>query len=179
MIRSLHDVGAATWLGGSLMGAVALNGAASDIVNPRERAEIAADGWARWSPVNAAAIGAHLIGGAALVLANRDRVRHQSGVTSNTAVKSLITVAAVATTAYSGYLGARLASAGKVDAEGATTPAAGTPDEAAAAQRRLRGLQWVTPVLTAIIVVLGAQQGEQQRTGEVIGGLRKKAARRS
>ena len=74
LIRSMHDVGAAAWFGGALMGAVALNGAANDVENRRERPTIAADGWARWAPVNAAAIGAHLVGGAGLILANRGRV---------------------------------------------------------------------------------------------------------
>lgn len=78
-------------------------------------------------------------------------------------MKSAATVAALATTAYSGILGARIGSAGRVPAEGGTTPAANTPDDIAAAQRRLRLLQWATPAFTAVIVVLGAQQGEQQR----------------
>ncbi|GLY17912.1 hypothetical protein LWF15_29590 [Kineosporia rhizophila] len=178
LIRSMHDLGAAAWLGGSLMGAVALNGAASDVENPDERVRIAADGWARWSPVSAAAIGAHLIGGAGLILANRDRVMNQSGVTSNTVIKSLVTVAAAATTAYSGFLGAKLAASGGTHAEGATEPAADTPDELASAQSRLRALQWAIPVLTAVIVVMGAQQGEQQRPGEILDGRRKKAEQR-
>ena len=40
-IRSLHDLGVAAWFGGSLMGAVALNGASKDVSNPLERAKIA------------------------------------------------------------------------------------------------------------------------------------------
>ena len=31
LVRSLHDLSAAAWFGGSLMGAVGLNGAASDL----------------------------------------------------------------------------------------------------------------------------------------------------
>ena len=58
VVRSLHDVGAAGWFGGSLMGAVALNGASKDIADPAERSKIAAAGWARWAPFAAAAIGA-------------------------------------------------------------------------------------------------------------------------
>jgi hypothetical protein len=58
VIRSMHDVGAAGWFGGSLMGAIALNGASQDIKDPAERSKIAADGWARWAPFSAAAIGA-------------------------------------------------------------------------------------------------------------------------
>ena len=46
-IRSLHDVGAAIWFGGSLMGAVALNGASKDVSDPVERPKIASSGWGR------------------------------------------------------------------------------------------------------------------------------------
>lgn len=35
VIRSMHDLGAAAWFGGALMGAVALNGATGDIADPR------------------------------------------------------------------------------------------------------------------------------------------------
>jgi hypothetical protein len=172
LVRSMHDVGAAVWLGGALMGAVGLNGAASDIKDRRQRAEIAADGWARWAPVNAAAIGTHLIGGLGLLVANRHRIRGQKGVTANTAIKTMITGAAVATTAYSGVLGARIASAGRnADALAATTPTSETPDDVATAQRQLRGLQWVTPALALGIVLLGSQQGEQQRPTHVVAGF--------
>ena len=178
VIRSLHDVGAAAWFGGALMGAVALNGAANDIKNPSERATIAADGWARWAPVNAGAIGAHLIGGLGLVLAHRDRVKNQSGVTANTAIKTTLTGLALATTAYSGVLGAKLAKDGDTPVEGGTQPAAGTREDVAKAQQQLRVLQWATPVLTGLIVILGAQQGEQQRPGERLRGVGKKVTDR-
>lgn len=49
-IRSLHDVGAAGWFGGALMGAIALNGASKDVSDPAERSRIAASGWARCHP---------------------------------------------------------------------------------------------------------------------------------
>jgi len=161
-IRSLHDLGAAAWFGGSLMGAVALNGASQDISDPTERGKVAASGWTRWSPVAAAAIGAHLLGGAGLVLVHRDRVRAHRGVTVNTSIKTTLTAAALVTTAYSGVLGGKIANAGKVPTEGGTQPSFGTPPDVAKAQQQLRVLQWVTPVLTGALVVLGAQQGEQQ-----------------
>jgi uncharacterized membrane protein len=178
IVRSLHDLGAAAWFGGSLMGAVGLNGASQDISDPAERAEAAASGWARWSPVAAAAIGVHLVGGAGLILAHRGRVRNQAGVTANTAIKTVLTAAALGSSAYSGVLGAKLAAAGGVPAESGTKPNAATPDEVAQAQQQLRMLQWVTPVLTGALVVLGAQQGEQQRPGERLRGLGGKARQR-
>jgi hypothetical protein len=165
VVRSLHDVGAAGWFGGALMGAVALNGASKVVSDPFERSEVAASGWARWAPFSAVAIGAHLLGGAGLLLAHRDRVRSQSGVGANTAVKTMLTAAALGTTAYSGLLGAKLGKAGDVYTEGGTVPGDATPEDVAGIQQRLRLLQWVTPVLTGVLVVLGAQQGEQQRPG--------------
>jgi len=179
VIRSMHDLGAAAWFGGSLAGAIGINGAASDIDDPAERAKIAANGWARWSPVNAAAIGAHALGGLGLILANRGRVQDQAGVTSNTVVKTVITGLAMASTAYSGILGSRIAAADDASSAGATNPGEETPSDVATAQRQLNMLQWVTPALTALIVVLGAQQGEQQRPKEQKAGKVKKALQRT
>jgi hypothetical protein len=48
-------------------------------------------------------------------------------------------------------------------AEGTTEPGAESSKALASAQRQQKVLQWVTPVLTGVLVVLGAQQGEQQR----------------
>ncbi|MEV8518060.1 hypothetical protein [Dactylosporangium sp. NPDC051484] len=171
LVRTLHDVGAAVWLGGSLMGAVGLNGASKDVTDPDDRTRTAARGWARWAPVSAAAIGAHLLGGLGLLIANRGRVLSQSGVTANTAVKTALTLAAIGTTAYSGVLGVRLARAGKVPAEGGTVPSDATPHDVAVTLQQLRALQWVTPALTTAIVALGAQQGEQQRPSRMLAGV--------
>lgn len=174
VVRALHDVGIAAWFGGSLMGAVALNGAANTVTDPTGAVPVASAGWARWTPVNAAAIGAHLIGGVGLLLANRDRARLQAGVTANTNVKLVLTAAALTTTAYSGVLGAKLAKAGAVASPGAVTPSDQTPPDVANVQQQLRALQWATPALTGLVVILGAQQGEQQRSGEVLRGVQKK-----
>src|SRR5688572_24221734 len=45
--RSMHDVGLAAWFGGSLMGAVGLNGAAAAAADPRERLRLSSKGWQR------------------------------------------------------------------------------------------------------------------------------------
>jgi hypothetical protein len=167
IIRSMHDLGAAAWFGGTLMGAVGVNGASKDVKDPAERAAVASAGWARWAPISAAAIGAHLIGGAGLLLANRDRVRDQTGVGANSVIKTVLTVAALGTTAYSGILGAKIATeADFVPVEGGTVPSGDTPDNVAKLQQQQRILQWVTPALTGGILILGAQQGEQQRPSE-------------
>lgn len=173
-IRTLHDLGAAVWMGGSLMGAVGLNGASQDVDDATERTRIASSGWARWAPVSAAAIAAHLVGGLGLLITNRGRVSGQSGVTANTVIKTAVTVAALGTTAYSGLLGVRIARAGQVPAEGGSDPAQNTPDDIAATLKQQRLLQWAIPALTGTMIAMGAQQGEQQRPSQMWGGVTRK-----
>lgn len=166
----LHDVGGAVWFGGSLMGAVGLNGAAAAADDPAERPRLASVGWAKWSPVAFVGIGAHALGGVGLLLANRDRVAGQAGVRSNTIIKTVVTLAGFAATAWSGALGAKIARAGHVGAIGATEPSASTPPDIAEAQKQLKALQWVIPALSGTVVGLGAQQSQQQRPEKMAEG---------
>ena len=174
--RSLHDLGLATWFGGSLMGAVGLNGAAADVEEPRQRLRVANAGWNRWTPVNLAGIAAHLAGGAVLLGANKGRVASQQGVAQATVVKTALTGAALAATAWSRALGAKLNEAGEVPVEGGTDPSIDTPEDVAKAQRQLKVLQWVIPALTGGIVVLNAMHGEQQRPNQQVPGILQGAA---
>jgi hypothetical protein len=169
--RSLHDLGLATWFGGSLMGAVGLNGAAAEVEEPKQRLRVATAGWNRWTPVNLAGIAAHLAGGAVLLGANKGRVASQQGVAQATVVKTALTGAALAATAWSRALGAKLDRAGEVPVEGGTDPSIDTPEDVAKAQRQLKVLQWVIPALTGAVLVLNARMGEQQRPAQVTGGL--------
>jgi hypothetical protein len=171
VVRSLHDLGLGVWFGGSLAGAVAVNGAAADVPEPTMRLRVANAGWARWTPVNAVAIGAHLIGGAGLLSANRARTAGQSGVGAATVTKLVLTGAALAVTAYSRMLGKKLQQADGVPVEGGTDPSATTPPELAKAQKQLDTCQWLIPALTGGITVLSAVQGEQQRPGQQLSGI--------
>jgi hypothetical protein len=169
--RSLHDLGLATWFGGSLMGAVGLNGAAAEVEEPKQRLRVANAGWNRWTPVNLAGITAHVAGGLILLGANKGRVASQQGVAQATVVKTALTGAALAATAWSRALGAKLDQAGEVPVEGGTDPSIDTPQDLAKAQRQLKVLQWVIPALTGAVLVLNARMGEQQRPAQVTGGL--------
>ncbi|WP_440099642.1 hypothetical protein [Streptosporangium sp. H16] len=178
VVRAMHDVGLAAWFGGSLMGAIGLNGAANVVSDRSERLRVANVGWGRWRPVNAVGIGAFLIGSAGLLAANKQRVAHQQGVGASTAAKAALTAAALAATAYTGVLGVRLADAGDVPVEGAVKPEKETPEEVAKAQQQLRVMQWVIPAVTGMIVVLTSLHGEQQRPGQILrGAMRKKFSR--
>jgi len=169
--RSLHDLGLATWFGGSLMGAVGLNGAAADVEEPKQRLRVANAGWNRWTPVNLAGIAAHVVGGAVLLGANKGRVASQQGVAQATVAKTALTGAALAATAWSRALGAKLNQAGEVPVEGGTDPSGHTPEDVAKTQRQLKVLQWVIPALTGAVLILNARMGEQQRPAQVTGGL--------
>jgi hypothetical protein len=169
--RSLNDLGLAAWFGGSLMGAVGLNAATTAIDEPEERARIASAGWMRWAPVNAAAIGAHLAGAAMLAAGNRKRIVGQHGVARWSTAKTVLTAAALASTAATGYFGQKVMRAGDVEAESATSPTSSTPPDVASAQRALAVLQWVTPALTGALIVVDARLGEQQRPLQVLAGV--------
>ena len=171
--RSLHDLGVAAWFGGSLMGAVGLNGAAAEASDPTERARISTKGWKKWAPINAAAIGAHLAGGALIVGANKSRIAGQDGVATWILGKTVLTGAALAATAASGYYGKKMTAAESqgVQAVGSTEPTSETPDDIAKAQKALRPLQWAIPVLTGALLIASARMGEQQRPAEVSTGL--------
>jgi hypothetical protein len=163
LFRSLHDVGLAAWFGGNLMGAVGLNGAAAKARDPRERLALSSLGWARWAPIQFVAMAIHGVGGVALLVDNKTRLAAQREARINTAVKSAITFAAIGTTATSAVLGAKMASRADEGTEGVTEPGQFSSDELASAQRMQKVLQWVTPLLTGVLLVLAAQQGEQQR----------------
>ena len=176
VVRSLHDLGLAAWFGGSLAGAVGINGAAADVSDPTQRLKVANSGWGRWSPVNFAAIGAHVIGGAGLLLANKSRVGAQKGVAGSTVTKLALTAAGLGATAWSGALGAKLAKYEGSPVKGGTDPSPATPPEAASAQQQLKVLQWAIPAITGALVVLTALHGEQQRPSQQLPGLLQRVA---
>ncbi|MGI8520191.1 MAG: hypothetical protein ACR2MC_06260 [Actinomycetota bacterium] len=169
--RTLHDAGLAAWFGGSLMGAIGLNGAAAQVDDAGQRARVANAGWARWTPLNLAAIGAHLLGGGMLTWANKGRISSQRGVATTSGAKTLVTLAALGATAYARTLGQKVMNAGDVPVEGGTSPAPHTPPEIAEAQKQLDKLQWVIGGLTGALIWLAAYMGEQQRPSEVATGI--------
>lgn len=170
-LRSMHDLGLAAWFGGSLMGAVGVNGAAGKMMDSTQRLPIASTGWARWRPVNAAAIGAHLVGSAGELVTESPRVMTQSGVGRMSAIKTGLTAAALAATGYSGLLGMKLEKAGGTPVDGATEPNHQTPPDVAATQRQMKMLQWAIPALTGALIVIAAYAGEQQKPGQVFRGM--------
>lgn len=169
--RSLSEVGLAAWFGGSLMGAVGVNGAAAEVDRPDQRARVANAGWSRWTPVNLAAIGAHVLGSVVLIGANKGRIAGQKNVATTAIARTAITAGALAATAYARALGQKMIDAGDVPVEGGTDPSAQTPPEVENAQRTLSKLQWAIPALTGTLLVMDALMGEQQRPSQAASGF--------
>lgn len=168
-VRSLSDVGLAAWFGGTLANAVALNNATA----PTESgtAKFVAAGWKAWTPVNLAAIGAHVVGGTGVLLANKGRVVGQKGVATVSVVRTGVLIAALGATAYSRLVGQRVIANPNEPVSDGTTPTAKTDPAVANAQRQLSVLQWVVPALTGVMLILNALQGEQQRPTSVARGV--------
>jgi hypothetical protein len=169
--RSLHDVGIAGWFGSIVMGAAAVNRAVSDAGDPATVGRVTNSIWRRWWPINLVFILAHLAGGAQLTKANAGRLAGQRGVGTSTAIKTGLTVAALGAATYSGWLGKKISDAGDVAMIDGTTPTDQTPADVASALKQQAVLQWLIPVLTGGVIVMGAVQGEQQRPSNVVAGV--------
>ena len=169
--RSLHDLGLSAWFGGTLANAVALNRAAAAASDARSTGAVTNAGWNAWTPVNAAAIGAHLVGSVGQLVGNSDRIAGQQGVGTMSVVKTVLTAAALGVTGYSRVLGRKVADYDDVPAASGTEPTAVTPPEVAKAQQQLKALQWAVPALTGLLVVITSFAGEQQRPTSVLEGV--------
>lgn len=153
--QALHDVGLATWFGGSWMGALGLNGATIEVDDHTQRTRVANAGWFRWAPVAGAALTAHVAAAAALGRLSwspspdaAPTLRHHT--------RTLLTGLAVLATVESGASGQRVVAGGDVPVATAVTPIDATPHEVAAAQRHLRVAQWVVPAATGALLLLEA-----------------------
>ncbi len=161
--RSLHDLGLGSWFGGTLMGAIGLNGGAAAARAPQERTRISSAGWQKWSPVLIVSIALHIGGSVVMLLSDQQRLLAQPAGRRSAAIKTAITLGAVGSSIYSGILG-RVQSAHQHEGGvGPTEPLATSSTEMSSAQRQQKLVQWVTPALTGVLIVLAAQQGEQQR----------------
>ena len=132
--RSVHDLTAAAWFGGSLMGAIGLNGAAAEAKDPAERTRLSSKGWGKWAPIQTAAFAGHLVADLAIAWENKGRIAKQDNVAANTVYKTAVTLAGAAVTLYAGIVGKKVDALADQGAEGATEPRAGASDELKSAQ---------------------------------------------
>lgn len=177
IVRSMHDLGMAAWFGGGLMGVVGLNGGAAKAKDPTERLRLSSIGWARWAPVQLGAIVVHGIGGVGLMLASRKRLGVQTQGKQNVAVHLALTAAAGASSVVAGIAGAQILKHSDEGAEGVTEPGPNSSDALVKAQRVEKVTQYLIPVLTGVLIVLGAQQGELQRPAGAVQALGERVKR--
>lgn len=175
IVRSMHDLGMAAWFGGGLMGLVGLNGGAAKAKDPTERLRLSSIGWARWAPVQLAAIAAHGIGGIGLMVGNKERLAVQSEGRANTAVHVVLLAAAGASSLTAAIAGSQILKHSQEGAEGVTEPGASSSKELATAQRVEKVTQYLIPVFTGLLIILGAQQGELERPAGAAQSLRDRA----
>lgn len=163
--RALNDLGAAAWFGGALTG-VMVGRSGADEVRPagNERAD-------QFGPVELAAVGAHLLGGALLTFGNRERVLAQRGVATLSLVRTAVTVAAVAATVSPARLGRRGAAPDRAPVGDTAAPVAGARSRSGAAPTSSSPMEWAVPALTGALIVLNAAQGEQQRPSRTMRGV--------
>jgi len=157
VIRAADELSLAAWFGGSLMGALGLERGAAAAGG--KQYEVESRAWAAWQPLQTAAIVTQLASGAALTVANRRRVLGQRGVASASIIRTGLTGAAMALTVLAARTGSKV-SHDNGDAN----------DDATAAVRRLRVLQWSVSAITGALVVMDAFMGEQQRPNQVVKG---------
>lgn len=156
LLLAAHDLSLAAWFGGQLMGAVGLNAATMEVDDHTQRIRVADAAWFRWAPLVGASALTHLLTAAAL----GRLVPAPSGTDAPPWRRLRLAVTAAATLALieTGISGRRVVRAGDVPVATAVTPIAATPDDVAAAQRRLRVAQWVVPLLTGSLWVVNAAQ---------------------
>ena len=160
LARTLHDLGAAAWFGGALMGPVALRNAAEAPDATSTEVAVRDRGWSAWQPWKVAAIGAHVAGSVGLLWGNKGRLAGQRGAMGVNLTKTGVFAAALGADVAAAKLGERYAREASGDA--ATDDA--TPTALLAAQ-------WATALLTGMNVALGSKMGEQQRPGNVLSGV--------
>jgi hypothetical protein len=149
------------------MGATGVNQAASTDGKGTESTRA----WELWTPVNAAAIGLHLLGGAGLMVINRGRVAAQKGVFGATTSKLVLTGAALAATGAARVLGQRLIKTKTPVEQDGVPLSVDAVSHTETARHNLKTLQWIIPALTGALVVMNAYMGEQQRPKSVAQGM--------
>ena len=179
LAQAVHDLGAALWFGGAVMGVAGVNKSGNDLRDPLDKVRVAESAWQRFAPVEWAGVAAVLLAGSQLTRASAGRLATQHGWARAGGTKAAVAVAGAAATAFAAYSGQRIgqlteqaaASGRSVDVQDASTPNAQTPPELATWQRRQRVSQVLVPLLSGANVVLNAYLVQTYRPGATARGL--------
>ena len=141
--QALHNIGMATWVGGTIFGRYALNPAVRRAASRADRGAVANDAWNRFNALNAlalTAVGAGHVGGRLTELRTSNLSEREKPLVR---AMDVFTVAGVSTGVLTGIQGRRLArqgADGAVPIETGATPAVDTPDQAVRIQKSINAL---------------------------------------
>ena len=177
--QSVHDLGAALWFGGAVMGVAGVNKAGNDPRDPLDKVRVAESAWRRFAPVEWAGIAAVLGAGTQLTRASKGRLATQHGWARAGGTKAAVAVAGAAATAFAAYSGNKIGqlteqaarSGQQIDVQDASTPSAATPPEIARWQKRQRVAQYLVPLASGANIVLNAYLVQTYRPGATARGL--------
>jgi hypothetical protein len=177
--QAVHDLGAALWFGGSVMGVAGVNKAGEDLRDGVDKVRVAESAWRRFAPAQWLGIGAVLVAGSRLTWESKGRLVVQYGLGRAGAAQAALAVAGAGATAYAAWSGTRIGQLTErahergepFDTTDATVPNAGTPPEVKVWQRRQRVAQYLVPVLAGANIVLNAYLTQQYRPGATLAGI--------
>jgi hypothetical protein len=178
LAQAVHDLGAALWFGGSVMGVAGVNKSGSDLTSSLDKVRVASSAWGRFSPAQWGGILATLGTGLQLTNSNKTRLALQEGYGRVGTVKAALTVAGAGATAFAAYSGGKIGKlaeeadrAGNLEVKDATLPSAGTPPEIKAWQGRQRVAQAAVPLLAGGVIVCNAWLVQAYRPASTVKGL--------
>jgi len=178
--QAVHDLGAALWFGGSVMGVAGVNKSGADLRDGLDKIRVAEAAWQRFAPAQWLGVGAVLLAGTRLTRASSGHLAADPGFARAGTAKVVATLAGAAATAFAAYSGKRIGelaerraaeSGGDIDTKDATIPAPQTPPEVAAWQSRQRVAQFVAPALSGAVIVLNARLVQGYRPRAALRGL--------
>jgi hypothetical protein len=177
--QAVHDLGAALWFGGSVMGVAGVNKAGSDLRDELDKVRVAESAWRRFAPAQWLGIGAVLVAGSQLTWQSKGRLAVQHGLGRAGAAQAVVAVAGAAATGFAAWSGNRIGQLTErarergehVSTTDATIPDDRTPPEIAVWQRRQRVAQYLVPALAGANIVLNAYLTQQYRPGATLAGI--------
>jgi hypothetical protein len=177
--QSVHDLGAALWFGGAVMGVAGVNKAGNDLRDPLDKVRVAESAWRRFAPVEWAGIAAVLGAGTQLTRASKGRLATQHGWARAGGTKAAVAVAGAAASAFAAYSGNKIGqlteqaarSGQQLDVQDASIPSAQTPPDIARWQRRQRAAQYLVPLTSGANIVLNAYLVQTYRPAATARGL--------
>ncbi len=144
LVRALHDIGLATWFGGTVMGVLAMNPAVEVLDDPEERGKMVDEGWARFQPFGALGLFTAFV--AHIIMRRRGPKKATQTYKNVALIQDVCALAAIGSSIASLALGEYTVHAdpdGYTPIESATTPTEETPDDVEKAQGGLSIASWV------------------------------------